>query len=55
MRVKIPKEKRRKDVEGGVKHRSPLYKATSVAVSALLALAMFPIVAVADDEASEAS
>ena len=55
MRVKIPKEKRRKDVEGGVKHRSPLSKATSVAVSALLALAMFPIVAVADDEASEAS
>ena len=55
MRVKIPKEKRRKDVEGGVKHRSPLSKATSVAVSALLALAMFPIVAVADDDASEAS
>ena len=53
--MKIPKEKRRKDVEGGVKHRSPLSKATSVAVSALLALAMFPIVAVADDEASEAS
>lgn len=54
MRVKIPKEKRRIDAERGVKHRSPLSKATSVAVSALLALAMFPIAAVADDEVSEA-